>query len=107
MNTKELDMNATYRVKGWPAVAFSIYGYPQIWDAYTALCVDEDGNEYEEDTDDGEWIDDTSGDVLVVMIGDDAKHRVSIDDLIPLDELDYCTECGQIGCCHDGRSREE
>jgi hypothetical protein len=26
-------------------------------------------------------------------------------DLIPLDDLDYCAECGQVGCCHDGRDR--
>ena len=44
--------------------------------------------------------------VEVVMIGDDAIHVVDKDDLQLLDELAYCSECGQVGCGHDGRERE-
>jgi hypothetical protein len=103
---KTLDFDVRYRVARWPAVAVYVAGYPQTWEAYTYLCTDDDGNEWEEPSDEGEWIDDLeSGDVLVVMVGDDRKHRVSIDDLIALDDLDYCAECGQIGCGHDGRDR--
>jgi len=138
--TTDIDMDATYRVKGWPEVAVRIHGYPKIWEPYRTLitvcercehtlyetfqnsgvwisadcgcemCDDEnqphEPREVEVDTDEGEEIDDTEcGDVLVVMVGDDAKHRVSVDDLIPLDDLDYCAECGQIGCGHDGKDR--
>lgn len=46
-----------------------------------------------------------TGRVIVVMIGDDAHHVVDPDDLVHLDEDDYCHECGQIGCGHDGRDR--
>jgi hypothetical protein len=37
---------------------------------------------------------------LVVMIGDDHKHRVDYDDMSPLAEDAYCDGCGQIGCGH-------
>lgn len=102
-----IDFEAVYRVKGWPQVAVRVYGYPRVWEPYTYLCTDDDGNEWEEPSDEGEWIDDTeSGDVLVVMVGDDKKHTVDAGSLILLDELDHCAECGQIGCCHDGRERD-
>jgi hypothetical protein len=44
--------------------------------------------------------------VQAVMIGDDKIHEVDRDDLVELGELDYCAECGQVGCTHDGRERE-
>jgi len=105
--TTELDFDACYRVHGWPAVAVYIHSYPQRWEPYTYLCTDDEGNEWEEDSGDGEWVDDLDcGQVRVVMVGDDYKHTVDIDDLEKIDDLDYCAECGQIGCCHDGRERE-
>jgi len=39
----------------------------------------------------------------VVMVGDDQIHTVHIEDCTPLAEEDFCAECGQIGCNHDGR----
>ena len=103
-----LDMNARYRVKRWPVVAVYISGYPKRWEPCIGFYVDDDGNECEEEiAGEGEWIEDTEcGQVLVIMVGDDRKHTVDVDDLIPLDELAYCAECGQIGCSHDGRERE-
>lgn len=61
--------------------------------------------EYEEDTGDGEFVNDIGGVLLVVMVGDDKRHKVDSDDLILLDELAYCLECGQVGCQQDGRER--
>lgn len=43
----------------------------------------------------------------VTMVGDDTRHLVDIDDLEPLPREDFCGECGQIGCDHDGYPREE
>jgi hypothetical protein len=78
-----LDMGARYRVEGWGGIAFYLLGYK--------LVRDEDyewsGIEYE----DRDW-------VRAVMVGDDTVHVVEVDDLTPLDEGDYCSECGQIGC---------
>ena len=101
-----VDLDATYSVKRWPGVAVRVVGYPQVWEPYTYLSEDEEGNEVERESDEGEWVDDVcSGMVHVVMVGDNYKHTVDSADLILLDELDYCSECGQIGCCHDGRDR--
>ena len=79
-----------YRVAGWPAVAVSVLG----WET-----------EPDEDT---EWsgCEVRTGRVLAVMVGDDHRHSVDPEDMSPIDELDYCAECGQIGCCHDGRDRD-
>jgi hypothetical protein len=79
----------TYMVKGWKGVAFYVLGWQ---------------TEPDEDT---EWsgIENRTGNVLAVMVGDDYKHVVDPDDLTELDELDYCGECGQIGCTHDGKER--
>ncbi len=103
-----IDLDGVFTVKRWPGVAVRVYGYPQVWEPCLVLCQDDDGNEWEEEAyGEGEWADDTEcGEVLVVMVGDDHKHRVAIDDLIPLGELDYCAECGQVGCQHDGRDRD-
>ena len=79
----------TYMVKDWKGVAFYVLGWQ---------------TEPDEDT---EWsgIENRTGNVLAVMVGDDYKHVVDPDDLTELDELDYCGECGQIGCTHDGKDR--
>lgn len=44
--------------------------------------------------------------MVAVMVGDDRKHTVDVDDLVPLADEDYCHVCGQIGCTHDGIDRE-
>jgi hypothetical protein len=43
----------------------------------------------------------------VTMVGDDTRHLVDVDDLTELPREDFCGECGQIGCSHDGYPREE
>jgi hypothetical protein len=49
----------------------------------------------------------TSGEVArVVMVGDDRVHEVDIDEISLLPREDFCGECGQIGCAHDGLERE-
>ena len=103
-----IDLSGRFRVLGWPAVAVYVAGYPKVWEPCLALCQDDDGNEWEEEmAGEGEWVEDREcGQVLVVMVGDNHRHEVEIADLKPLGELDYCTECGQIGCSHDGRDRE-
>jgi len=104
---QKLDFDARYSVAGWKGIAFYIYGYPQKWEPCTYFGEDENGDEIEiDDIEEGEWVDDAqSGRVLVVMVGDDKKHEVDVEDLTPIDDLDYCLSCGQIGCTHDGRMR--
>ena len=37
----------------------------------------------------------------VIMIGDDRKWEVDINDLKLLKSEQYCRDCGQIGCYHN------
>lgn len=82
----ELDLSLRYEYRYMPGVAVRL-----------TMWTDEDG--FDHLVDDG-------GFVRVIMVGDDAVHTVDPDDLRTLDDLDYCAECGQIGCTHDGRERE-
>lgn len=80
-----------YTVRGWgQGIAFYVLGWETKPD---------------EDT---EWsgMENRTGRLLMVMVGDDARHSVDPDDVTALDEDAYCHECGQVGCTHDGRERE-
>lgn len=82
-----LDDTLRYQVAHWPGIAVRI-----------------DREETEPD-DDTEWsgIEEPTGRVLVVMVGDDVRTAVDPEDLTPIEDADYCSECGQIGCAADGR----
>jgi hypothetical protein len=72
-----------YKLKGDKyAIAWRIYGWQ---------------TEPDEDT---EWsgIYNRTGMVIAVMVGDDRKHVYDPDDFEPINEEDYCSGCGQIGC---------
>jgi hypothetical protein len=78
-----------YRVRGWGAgIAFRVRGW-----------------ETEPDEDIG--CENRTGMIVVVMVGDDAQHIVDPEDVTPLKREEYCGECGQIGCGHDGLDRSE
>ena len=34
----------------------------------------------------------------VIMVGDDYRHTVPIEDITSIDEDEFCGGCGQIGC---------
>ena len=97
-----IDMSAHYTVSGYRGIAFRITGYAKVWE--TATVINDDGT-LEAIEGEGEWVDDTDS-LVMVMIGDDRKHYVSPDDITLLPEGDYCAECGQVGCTHDGRDRD-
>lgn len=102
MNAPTLDLDARYSVDGWSGIAVYIAGY-STREVEIETAEDVDGEtlySYECET-----VEDRSF-VYVVMVGDDRRHLVDVDDLTILDDLDYCAECGQIGCPHDGRDRE-
>lgn len=52
-------------------------------------------------------IEERTGQLVCVMVGDDSHHLFGPDDVEPLDRERYCGECGQIGCRHDGYPRED
>ena len=79
-----------YRVNGYRGIACYVLG----WET-----------EPDEDT---EWsgIENRTGRVVCVMVGDDRRFTVEPDDVAPMTREDYCGECGQEGCSHDGYDRE-
>jgi hypothetical protein len=85
----------------WPADAYRAKRYDGI--AWRVL-----GWETEPDAD-TEWtgIEERTGNVVAHMVGDDRRFTFEPEDLSPLADLEYCATCGQIGCAHDGRDREE
>lgn len=94
-DTTDLDLSARYTVAGYPGIAFYLKGYVQRFEPYT--YTDDDGEEYPDESGDGEMVDDTEW-VRAVMVGDDQVHLVEIDDLTAIEDDEYCSECGQVGC---------
>ena len=89
MTETTFDFDATYTVDGYRGVAFRATGFEEV--AY-------------EDT---EWTGMLvkTGKVVAHMVGDDRDFTFDVDEMTALDELDYCAECGQVGCTADGRDR--
>jgi hypothetical protein len=80
-----LDPDTKYRVQQYPGVAW--------WYTGDETKADEDTywTGYEQPT----------GRVTMVMVGDDRKFAIDPDECTPLDDDDYCSGCGQIGCKGD------
>lgn len=79
-----------YSVSGWgKGIAWYVLG----WET-----------EPDEDT---EWsgYEVRTGNLICVMVGDDRHFAIDPDDVTPLAREEYCAECGQVGCCHDGLDR--
>jgi len=93
MNYEEDDetFNAdAYQVLGWSqGIAWYVLGWETKPDA------DTEWSGYEVRT----------GNVVVMMVGDDRTFSVDIDDITPIEREEYCGSCGQIGCGHDGLVR--
>jgi len=78
-----------YRVKGYGGIAWYVMG----WET-----------EPDEDT---EWsgYEVRTGNVVCRMVGDDRDFTFEPNEVTPLRREEYCGECGQIGCVHDGLDR--
>lgn len=77
-----------YRVAGCSGVAWTVLGYEAEYDG-----------EYEE------WV--AGSQLFAVMVGDDRPFGIDEDDLSPLKDSEYCSECGQIGCMHGAAMAED
>lgn len=92
-----IDMDSTYRVERYKGVAWRITGYKQVLTTESFWVKDQYGDDLHVEL--GEWEDDTeSGIVLAHMVGDDRIFELYIDELIELNEDEYCPGCGQVGC---------
>lgn len=116
-NFGTLDASARYSVAGYDGIAFYLRGF--LTETVQPEC---EGHPAEDCGEDGLYC--SIGDVLycdgscnspeeivneslvvAVMVGDDREHIVDVSDLTILADEDYCHECGQIGCGHDGIER--
>lgn len=99
-----IDFSARFRVRGCSGIAFYLLGWAVKFEPVICFVEDKDGNEVE--IGEFESVPDF-GNVVAVMVGDDRRHVVEVDDLQELDEKEFCHVCGQIGCTHDGLEREQ
>lgn len=104
----DLDFDARYTVAGYRGIAF----YLKRWETevnvkYDLWCEEGEPHEHTDACYDTFEEEDPTGMVIAVMVGDDREHVIDPDDLTVLDDLAYCDSCGQVGCAHDGRDRDE
>lgn len=78
-----MDFDKRYRVDEYNGIAWYLLGYELIQDEDYEWS----GIEYE-----------NPERVRAVMVGDDRIFVFDVDQLTPLDDDEYCPECGQIGC---------
>ncbi len=86
---EDSSFDGAYTQSGYKGIAWRVLG----WET-----------EPDEDT---EWtgMENRTGMLVCRMIGDDRDFIFDPDDIEPLDRDEYCSECGQIGCGHDGLDR--
>lgn len=97
------------KVKGFSGIACYVVGHPQRRVPDYVCVTDTDEETGEEtvqeylDTDfefsEGELVNDTDR-YVVVMVGDDRRHTVDVDDCEEIADDEFCLECGQMGCMH-------
>lgn len=90
----ELDFTATYKVAGHGGVAWRIDSYVS-----ERVLVEESWDEDECSVEYAEWeeVFDTTR-VKCHMVGDDSVWEHDVSDLTKLEDDEYCSCCGQIGC---------
>ena len=120
-----VDFDGRYTLSYSPGVARYLLGWAteMTQEGYTLACAGEeyhhaaqqDPGEIEDQAghfdacylyDEPELVDRTDQ-VVAVMVGDDRQEVVDVADLVPLARADYCGECGQVGCQHDGYPRDD
>ena len=93
------DFGPAYRVQGYGGVAWRVDGYAQEWTEETWEYSgegdeDDEANYYYNEP---ELIEDRSR-VVAHMIGDDRDFTFDVDEVEPIEDDEYCSGCGQIGC---------
>lgn len=91
--SEDFDFSARYKIEGWASgIAWRAVSYEIELREY--IVDDEDEELYWTDYEEVENRDR----VVCIMVGDDRKFTFDVDELIKIDEDEYCPECGQIGC---------
>lgn len=89
-----------YKVKGYGNIAFRIYPR-KLWEQIVTAIYDECGETVCEHYPESEEFEDT--DIIhefvnAIMVGDDIRRTVDVDDLIALPEDQTVCSCGDLGC---------
>jgi hypothetical protein len=82
----------SFTVDGWDGIAWRAIKYVER----QVVCYDRDIGEWVKTEIYEDWI-------VAVMIGDDRRHEIEVSEITMIDDDDYCSECGALGCTHDGR----
>ncbi len=85
-------------VRGWETEQIEDWSF---WEA----VADEDGEDAVPDDAEPDWLTCRTGMLVCTMVGDDALFLIDPDDVQQIAREDYCGQCGQLGCHHDGLSR--
>lgn len=93
----KIDFSAHYQIDGWRGIAFYLRGYATKNEPVISYGLDENGDEIEIETGECDEVEDREH-VIAVMVGDDRKHVVAIEDIHVIPEISFCRDCGQIGC---------
>lgn len=104
----DIDFDARYTVEGYRGIAFYLVGYDKEWTEETWTFIggpdDDTDDECNYVYDEPEEVENRER-VRAIMVGDDREWSFDVDDLTVIGELDYCVECGQVGCTGDFRDR--
>lgn len=107
-----IDFEAYYTVKGRGGVAWYLTGWDKTWTEPEAELVcdvvdpDHDHDDWCYLMPESEQVD-CHDRVTAVMVGDDTPWLIDVEDLVKIDREDFCGQCGQVGCTHDGLERDE
>lgn len=91
------DLKAHYRHPDYPGVAWYIDGFYKEKILTDVEYFDEEIGGWVC----ADWVEDEIEDtdqVYAIMVGDDRRFLFATDDMIKIEETDFCRECGQIGC---------
>jgi hypothetical protein len=80
-----INFEAHYSVRAYKGIAFVLLGW----------AIDEDSLK---DYDCTGILEPDKSRVVAVMVGDDRRREIDVEDLALLDEAAFCPSCGQIGC---------
>jgi hypothetical protein len=91
------DFSKAYRVEGYGGVAWRVTAHAKESHLVHDYYEDDDGSagyaEWEDVVDESR--------VVAHMVGDDRDFEFGIDELTPLEDNEFCRDCGQIGCGHN------
>ena len=88
VDEKEFDADG-YKIDGYKGIAWNVLGWETTEDSdteWTGMLV-------------------RTGNVVACMIGDDRYFVFDRNEVNSIEREEFCGECGQIGCQHDGIER--